>query len=102
MGRFSFAVVFLLAAPACSNDDRPPPLGDSDGSVIVVPPDAMQNGPCDPPAEGCPCPKEGEELYCGLVYRVSGTKVDCSKGYRTCQTDGGWGACLGASIYMGD
>jgi hypothetical protein len=41
----------------------------------------------------------GEEVYCGLVYRISGDKVDCSKGYRRCQDDGGWSACEGARIF---
>ena len=102
MGRLSFAALLLFFAPACSNGDKPPPLGDPDGHVVVVPPDAMQNGPCDPPAAGCPCTMQGDQLYCGIIYRVSGNHVDCSKGYRTCQMDGGWGECLGPTIFMGD
>lgn len=92
-----------LGALGCSSNDKPPPLGDLDGSVVVVPPsDAASNGPCDPPKAGCPCSKPGEQVYCGIIYRASAGRVDCSKGYVTCQEDGGFGPCEGASIYMGD
>ena len=100
MGRFSLACSLLLCW-GCSNGDMPPPLGDSDAHVIVVPNDA-QAGPCDPPAEGCPCPTGADPLYCGTIYRISGSHVDCAKGYRTCQSDGGWGPCVGPTIFMGD
>lgn len=86
---------------ACSSK-QPPILPDYDGGKPPPDPDAQPNGPCDPPVEGCPCAPIGDQLYCGLVYRHSGNRIDCSKGYRTCQEDGGWGACVGNAIYMGD
>ena len=55
--------------------------------------------PCSTPQAGCPCSKEGEQEYCGTVYRISGNHVDCSKGYVTCQNDGKWSACEGAKIF---
>ncbi len=102
------------ALVACSavNGDRPPPALDDntdaanqpDRSVISVPVD-----PCDPPAENCPCADAGAgtQLYCGTVYRTTGTHVDCAKGYRTCidPTDGGallWGKCEGPRIFNTD
>lgn len=97
----------LLAVPAavsfafaCSTG-QPPVVGDTDGSK---PPgaDGGSGGPCAPPVEGCPCTTPGEQSYCGLVYRKSGNRIDCSKGYRTCQEDAGWGACIGDQIYVGD
>lgn len=101
MGRFSLACLLALCG-GCSTSDMPPPLGDSDAHVVVIPPEGGMNGPCEPPVEGCPCPMGSEPLYCGTIYRISGTHVDCAKGYRACQADGGWGPCLGPTIFGGD
>ncbi len=86
---------------ACSDGVQPPPLGDYDGGLpnngdVAAPP------PCSTPAENCPCDDAGAQYYCGIIYRVSGTHVDCSKGYLTCQDNGTWSACEGPSIYQGD
>ena len=76
----------------------PPYLGDTDGGinngdVIVV--------PCQSPAPGCPCAEAGATYDCGKVYRIVGTHVDCAEGSMTCEDDGGWGACLGPTVYDG-
>lgn len=103
MGRLLLALLFLSGGvTACSNGDMPPPLGDTDAKVIVVTGDAASDGPCDPPKEGCPCSAPGDQLYCGVVYRVSGNHVDCAKGYQTCRPDGGWGPCEGPAVFTGD
>ena len=90
---------------ACSDNVQPKaidPVGAKDAGFAYV--DAGPQDPCDPPVEGCPCTEAGvgAQVYCGVVYRTSGGHVDCSKGYRTCLEDGGWGACEGVSVYMGD
>lgn len=94
----------LLLLLDCAADPPPPPIGDlfgrRDGGIVPV--DAGPTDPCDPPVAGCPCVDAGEQLYCGVVYRTSGGHVDCSRGYRTCGEDGGWGPCLGDAIYLGD
>lgn len=95
MPAIALASLCVLAF-ACSGDDRPPPLTDSEGGTDI---DAGSATPCDPPTEGCPCSDAGSQLYCGTVYRVSGTHVDCSKGYRTCSDQGSWGPCEGPKIY---
>jgi len=90
-------------ALACSDAQQPPPIADPDGSAKVpVDGGGTTIPPCSEPAPGCPCDDAGAQSYCGLVYRISGTHVDCSPGYLTCQEDGGWGDCLGAEIYDGN
>lgn len=94
---------------ACSSSEDHPPLlvesndagGQPDTSVVIPPAD-----PCDPPNLGCPCADAGAgaQVYCGTVYRTTGTHVDCAKGYRTCidPGDGGamlWGNCEGPRIF---
>lgn len=98
---FALAVPATVALVLACSSKQPPVIGDTDGSL---PPDTDggPTTPCDPPTEGCPCTTPGDQLYCGLVYRHSGNRIDCSKGYRTCQEDGGWGACVGSQIYAGD
>ena len=85
---------------ACSDTAMPPPLGDYDGGLpkhdVAAPP------PCSTPAESCPCDDAGAQYSCGTIYRVSGTHVDCSIGYLTCQADGTWSACQGPTIWHGD
>jgi hypothetical protein len=99
----SIAVIGLAAcgATACSDGAQPPPLGDYDGGGLPVG-DVSAPPPCTSPAETCPCDDAGAQYYCGIIYRVSGTHVDCSKGYLTCQSDGTWSACQGPSIYQAD
>ena len=85
---------------ACSDTAMPPPLGDYDGGLpksdVAAPP------PCSTPAESCPCDDAGAQYSCGTIYRVSGTHVDCSNGYLTCQANGTWSACQGPTIWHGD
>lgn len=102
MRALSAAVLGL--AVGCSVD-RPRPLDVGVGTVDGgLPGDSSPTDPCDPPAEGCPCWEAGvgSQVYCGVVYRTSGDHVDCSKGYRTCGEDGGWGACEGIAVWAGD
>ena len=81
----------------CSDDAPPPLVGkDSGGFDVSAPPPV----PCEPPSEGCPCEDAGAQLYCGIIYRQTGSHVDCAKGYRTCGTDGKWGTCDGPSIFQ--
>lgn len=77
-------------------------MGSKDAGFAHV--DAGPVDPCDPPVEGCPCGDAGvgEQVYCGVIYRTSGDHVDCSKGYRTCLEDGGWGKCEGIAVWTGD
>lgn len=94
---------FAATLLGCSDGVAPPVLGDPTGPTMVIPAnDAGSNTGCSSPAQGCPCNNPGDQIYCGTVYRISGTHVDCSKGYLTCQPDGGWSACEGATIFMGD
>ena len=93
--RFLFASIVALAG---CDDGTPPPLGDSDGGLES---DGTSKAPCSTPATGCPCAEAGAQFYCGVVYRYSGTHVDCSPGYLTCQDDGGWGDCVGDTIFDG-
>jgi hypothetical protein len=89
-----------LALAACS-DGMPPPITDTDGGAPV----RIDSGPVDPcasPAPGCACDDAGAQAYCGMIYRVSGTHVDCSRGYYTCQTDGTWSDCVGDTVYDGN
>ncbi len=95
----AMAVVGLLFAVGCSDAGGPPVLGDpsmpTDSGMI---PTTDAAAPCSTPAQGCPCDNPGEEVFCGMVYRISGKHVDCSKGYVTCQKDKTWGACEGSRI----
>ena len=102
IGALVAALVCGVAA-ACS-DGGPPPIGDSD-SAIPIGDSSIVNVPCLSPAPDCPCNDAGAQFACGNVYRISGTHVDCSPGYLTCNAndDGGtWSACVGASIYDGN
>jgi hypothetical protein len=97
---FVASLAILGCAFAACSDGLPPPISDSDAS----PPPRVDSGPvapCASPAPGCPCADAGAQVSCGLVYRISGTHVDCSPGYLTCEVDGGWSDCVGASIYDG-
>lgn len=91
------------AATAACSASQPPPISDTDGGVGKVPIDSSvpPPDPCAAPAAGCPCTDAGAQVYCGKVYRVSGTHIDCSDGYLTCQDDGGWSGCVGDAIYDG-
>ena len=99
-------VRLLLAAStltlACA-PSAPPPIADSDAAPPPKhPPDGAPTPPPDPcatPNPGCPCDDAGTQYYCGKVYRTSGTLVECSDGYLTCQPDGGWGDCVGDGIW---
>lgn len=97
-----FACVACAAAMACS-DSKPRPLGDSDATTPFA--DAALEGdgaPCSLALEGCPCSNPGAQAFCGTVYRHSGDKTDCAKGYAECQADGGFGPCLGPAVFPGD
>ena len=93
----------VVALQACSDDTRPAPVRDrsADGGELSTD-SGVPVDPCNPPKDGCPCADAGvgNQVACGTVYRTSGTHVDCSKGYRTCQEDGGWGACEGTHVYI--
>lgn len=101
--RLPSVVLGLLVVPtavaivACSGDDRPPILDVKDASNLYK--DVISGEPCQTPTSGCPCEDAGVELYCGVIYRVSGSHVDCAKGYMKCGDDGIWGKCEGPSIY---
>lgn len=88
-------------AYACSDAERPKPLGDPDAAKPTNDLDAdIDAGPCAIAHEGCPCTMPGERAYCGTIYRYSAGRVDCEKGYATCQEDGGYGPCLGPVVFM--
>lgn len=96
------ACALAAACLAACSDARPPPIANPDASgKVPIDGGGVTVPPCATPAPGCPCDDAGAQSYCGLVYRVSGTHVDCSPGYLTCQDDGGWSACEGAAIYDG-
>jgi hypothetical protein len=102
LGRPIFALLVLLSGGSallvgCS-DDVPPPLEGKDSGNFDV--NAPPPVPCEPPTEGCPCDDAGAQLYCGVIYRQTGSHVDCAKGYRTCSPDGKWGTCDGPSIFV--
>ncbi|HEY1956968.1 MAG TPA: hypothetical protein VGH28_15220 [Polyangiaceae bacterium] len=88
------------AALACSAETAPPPLRDDDTSSPQIDASATTADPCATPAPGCACADAGEQIDCGLVYRFSGTHVDCAPGVMTCGDDG-WSACIGPTIYDG-
>jgi hypothetical protein len=94
----------MVALQACSSTDKPPYLDPNGDGGLDLDANIVQRGPCDPPQSGCPCVEAGigSQVYCGVIYRTSGNHVDCSKGYRTCLDDGGWGACEGPRIYGAD
>ncbi len=94
------AFLFALLTIGCSDPGMPPPITDGEGGVVTHE-DGGAVVPCSSPAAGCPCDDAGAQVYCGTIYRVSGKHVDCSPGYFTCQDDGTWSACTGASIYDG-
>ncbi len=95
----SAALLAVACVGACSDGNQPPPISDTDAAIVN---DAGTIVPCSTPAPGCPCAEAGAQVYCGVVYRKSGTHVDCSPGYLTCQGDAGWGSCIGDSIYDGN
>jgi hypothetical protein len=108
IGRLAASIAFVAVATVGGaawitgcGEAAPPPLGDHDGGGpptgdVAAPP------PCSTPAESCPCADAGEQYYCGIIYRVSGSHVDCSKGYLTCQSDLTWSSCQGPAIFQGD
>jgi hypothetical protein len=110
MGCVRFGLICALVAlscsafAACSDGAQPPPIGDPDSGTIKIPPDddAANVAPCSTPAPGCPCADAGVQFYCGVVYRKSGSLLECSPGYLTCQDDGGWSGCIGPTIYDGN
>lgn len=89
----------VLFGAGCSDANTPPVLGDP----MSMPTEMVQQNeggaPCSTPSQGCPCTTPGEQVYCGVIYRISGSRVDCSKGYVTCQDDGKYSACEGARIF---
>jgi hypothetical protein len=97
-------LIFVVGAAivACTTDAQPPPIGDSDGG-----PDYDSDvtlAPCAKPNPGCGCADAGTgaKVFCGNVYRISGTHLDCSPGYITCGTNEVWGDCIGDSIFDGN
>ena len=91
------------ALTACEDPLPPPILGDSDAALTPQPEhDRDAREPCAEPSPGCACADAGERADCGLVYRISGSHVDCAHGFLECQGDGRWSACLGPTIYEGD
>jgi hypothetical protein len=92
-------IILFALALACSSESMPPPMRDDDTADASSTPSALDL--CATPAPGCPCADAGEEIDCGLVYRISGSHVDCAPGTMTCGDDGGWGACIGPSVYDG-
>jgi hypothetical protein len=96
-----WACVAAVCASAACSDASPPTISDSDGGPQMNEDGAVVEPPCSTPATGCPCEEAGATFSCGVVYRISGTHVDCSPGVITCEADGGWGSCVGASIYDG-
>ncbi len=99
-GLARLVVLLGLLTVGCSDGGMPPPIQDSDGGLPNND-GGTTSEPCSTPAQGCPCADAGAQFYCGVIYRVSGKHVDCSPGYLTCQDDGTWSACVGASIYDG-
>ena len=87
------------AIVGCSAADTPPMIGDGD----AAPPPTVEHdsGACASPAAGCPCQDVGAQVGCGTIYRISGSHVDCSEGYFTCQEDGKWSDCVGPSVFDG-
>lgn len=97
---FVAAALASVIVVGCSDAANPPPISDGDGGGIITE-DGGTIIPCSVPSPTCPCDDAGAQVSCGTVYRVSGNHVDCSPGYLTCQTDGTWSACVGASVYNG-
>jgi len=104
MGFARFAFVLMLASSGivlgCSDGGNPPIISDGEGGVIIED-DGGAIVPCSEPQATCPCAEAGAQVQCGTVYRVSGSHVDCSPAYLTCQSDGTWSACIGPSVYDG-
>ncbi len=92
------ALATFALVSACS-DAMPPPLADEDAQAPRTEPRAVDA--CATPAPGCPCADAGAQIGCGLVYRRSGSHVDCSPGFLTCKDDGEWSACIGDAIWDG-
>jgi hypothetical protein len=101
--RLTFVVTVLASAwvVGCSDGAQPPIIGDGDGGGIIVQDDGGGIVPCSEPQATCPCNDAGAQVQCGTVYRVSGSHVDCSPAYLTCQEDGTWSSCVGPSVYDG-
>ncbi len=101
--RFAFLMASLASGLVlgCSDGEQPPIISDGDGGGIVIEDDAGTIVPCSEPQANCPCNDAGAQFQCGTVYRVSGSHVDCSPAYLTCQEDGTWSTCVGPSIYDG-
>src|SRR5882672_4996906 len=95
----SLLVALFLLTAACSDANTPPVLGDP----MSMPKETTEQNeggvPCSSPSQDCPCATPGEQVYCGTIYRISGSHVDCSKGYVTCQEDMKYSACEGARIF---
>jgi hypothetical protein len=89
------AAALLAVVCGCSDPPPPPIIGDSDGSATH---DAYV-APCSVPTPGCACPDAGIQEICGTEYHYAGSYVTCSKQYITCQDDGTWSACVGATVY---
>lgn len=100
--RCTLCALACAAALACSVEPAPPSIGDGITATPHADAAATSDDPCATPAPGCPCGDAGAKIDCGLVYRISGTHVDCAPGVMTCGDDGGWGACVGPSIYDGN
>jgi hypothetical protein len=92
-------VVCLVCLLAGCSAAQPPLISDGDGGIDHGEAAAMP--PCYTAAPGCPCAEAGAKQFCGYIYRRVGNYVACQPGYLTCEADGGWGDCLGASIYDG-
>ncbi|HEY1955460.1 MAG TPA: hypothetical protein VGH28_07600 [Polyangiaceae bacterium] len=99
MHRTLFALSLLAATALGCSAAGPPMISDTDSAP--PPTDGYDAAPCTDPAPGCPCQEVGKQYSCGTIYRISGTHVDCSPGYYTCQEDGGWSDCVGPSIFDG-
>ncbi len=99
--RLTFALAAIVCAEiaACTVETAPPPIRDDQTASPERDGGTATADPCATPSPGCPCADAGAEIDCGLVYRTSGSYVDCSPGTMTCGADGGWGACVGPSIY---
>ena len=95
----ALAAIVCAAIAACTVDAAPPPIRDDQTASPHGDGGAARVDSCATPSPGCPCADAGAEIDCGLVYRYSGPHVDCSPGTMTCGDDGGWGACVGPSIY---
>jgi len=96
LASFTFAFACSGAAPPMIADEDRDAAVERDAQRV-----AEEADPCATPAPGCPCADSGETFSCGLVYRISGSHVDCSPGSLTCQDDGGWSDCIGDSIWDG-